>query len=165
MPPAADWAGWCKVQWGWKMSSTPDTHTTDENKSQGMLRWVINRSFRNWIMEKHGFTVRWVSETLAPAVQTHTPWNQNLPLRSSCAAPETGTVLSLRWYCRKQTLHCQLTKNEVAAKNRWKNLQHKRHLQSRIIWKESDLMVGCIPLPSLGQRLHDRNGKADSLTS
>ncbi len=49
--------------------------------------------------------------------------------------------------------------NEGAAKNRWRNLQHKRHLQSRIIGRESDLMVGCIPLPSSGQRLHERNGK------
>lgn len=32
--------------------------------------------------------------------------------------------------------------NEVADKNRWKKkkMQHKRHLQSRIIWREADLM-------------------------
>lgn len=90
----------------------------------------------------------------------YAPWNQNRPLKSSCAAPATRTVLSPRWCCRNAKHYSVSLQNKVAAKNRWRNLQHKRHLHSRIIWRETDLMVGCIPLPYIqDKRLPDGKGK------
>lgn len=96
------------------------------------------------------------------------PWNQNPPQRSSCATPETETVLSLRWYCRKHSKRYAFSlQNKMAAKNRWGK---KQPCNTNITFRaglseESDLMAGCIPLASLWQRQLDRNGKADLLTS
>ena len=159
---------------GWLMYSTVRLkkefhtwHTHHRQKQQLVVIVKLNKSHEfHWeILNILGF-YSVVSSPKRPLLLEHTPWNQNRPLRSSCAAPETGTVLSLRWFCRRQTSHHTVSlPHEAAAKNRRNNLQHERHLQSGIIWRESDLIVGCASLPSRGQWQGDRGGKADSLTS